>query len=135
MPTDEHKRVVRFGIVGVAGSGLSVGLFALIVGPVGWDHRVAATLATTIALCTTFLVNRRWTFEADHLHAGHQAWKFAVVSGVAIAVNVLVVMLLVDAIGTAKVLGEVVAVCCQAPVSYVGNRLWTFAEPAVVGEL
>jgi putative flippase GtrA len=130
---DERRRLVRFAAVGLFGSALSVALFALFVGPAGWDHRLAAAVSTTVALCTTFVINRVWTFDADHTHAGTQAWKFAVVSAVAIGVNVLAILLLVDVAGVPKVLGEALAVCCQAPVSYVGNRLWTFAEPAASG--
>jgi dolichol-phosphate mannosyltransferase len=60
---------------------------------------------------------------------GVQAVKFAIVSGVAIGVNVLVLWLFADVFGGPKGAGEVLAVGFQAPVSYVGNRIWTFADP------
>ena len=120
--------VVRFGVVGLSGYAFSVALFAALIGPLGWDHRVAAAAATSVALACTFVVNRAWTFAADDGSAGGQAWRFAVVSAVAVAVNVIAVYVLVDRLGFPKVRGEALAVGLQAPVSYVGNRVWTFAR-------
>jgi putative flippase GtrA len=130
---DERRRLVRFAAVGLFGYGLNLVLFAVMVGPAGWDHRVAAAVSTALALCSNFVLNRLWTFDADHAPAASQAWKFAVVSTVAIAVNVVAILLLVDIAGLPKLAGEALAVCCQAPVSYVGNRLWTFAGPPTSG--
>lgn len=124
----ERRMVARFGIVGLAGYAFSVALFAALVGPLGWDHRVAAAAATSLALACTFVVNRAWTFAAGDRAAGGQAWRFAVVSVVAVGVNVIAVHILVDRLGLPKVRGEALAVGVQAPVSYVGNRVWTFAR-------
>jgi putative flippase GtrA len=123
----ERQPLLRFAVVGVFGYGLNVVLFALMVGPASWDHRAAAAVSTALALCCNFVLNRLWTFEAGHAHMAGQAWKFATVSVGAIAVNVAAVYILVDLLGLPKVGGEAIAVCFQAPVSYVGNRLWTFA--------
>jgi dolichol-phosphate mannosyltransferase len=120
--------VLRFGIVGLAGYAFSVALFAAFVGSFSWDHRLSAALATSLALACTFAVNRVWTFAADDRAAGGQAWRFAVVSAVAVAVNVIAVHVLVDRLGLPKVGGEALAIGVQAPVSYVGNRVWTFAH-------
>jgi putative flippase GtrA len=130
---DERRRVLRFAAVGVFGYGLNLALFAAMVGPAAWDHRVAAAVSTALALCSNFVLNRLWTFDADHAPVASQAWKFAVVSAVAIAVNVVAILLLVDVAGLPELAGEALAVCCQAPVSYVGNRLWTFAGPPTSG--
>jgi putative flippase GtrA len=124
----EPQMVVRFGIVGLAGYAFSIALFAALVGPLGWDHRLSAAAATSLALACTFVVNRAWTFAADDRAAGGQAWRFAVVSAVAVGVNVIAVHVLVDRLGLPKVHGEALAVGVQAPVSYVGNRAWTFAR-------
>jgi putative flippase GtrA len=128
---EERARLVRFAAVGLLGVLFQIAAFAVLIGPVGANHLVAAAAATGMALCSNFVLNRIWTFDAAHLHIGVQAGKFAVVSGVAIGVNVLAVLIIVDGLGAPKGLGEILAVCFQAPVSYVGNRMWTFAgEPA-----
>jgi putative flippase GtrA len=127
VPAGERQKLLRFGIVGIGGSVLGIALFSLMVGPLGLDHRVAAALSTSTALSVTFVVNRSWTFEAEHGMARSQAWRFVVVSLVAVGVNVAAVAVLVDLGGVPKVLGAILAVGFQAPVSYVGNRVWTFA--------
>jgi dolichol-phosphate mannosyltransferase len=132
----ERTKLLRFAAVGLLGVVFQLAAFALLIGPAGVNHLVAAAVSTALALCSNFVLNRIWTFEAAHLHMGVQAAKFAIVSVVAIGVNVLVVLIVVDGLGAPKGLGEVLAVCFQAPVSYVGNRAWTFADagpqPSVV---
>jgi putative flippase GtrA len=124
----ERVKLLRFAAVGLLGVALQLAVFALLIGPVGVNHLIAAAVSTALALCSNFVLNRIWTFDAAHLHLGVQAFKFATVSGVAIGVNVLVLLIAVDVLGAPKGVGEVLAVCFQAPVSYVGNRLWTFAS-------
>jgi putative flippase GtrA len=129
---DERTKLLRFAAVGLLGVVFQLAAFALLIGPLGVNHLIAAAVSTALALCSNFVLNRLWTFDAAHLHMGVQAAKFAVVSAVAIGVNVLVVLIVVDGLGAPKGLGEVLAVGFQAPVSYVGNRMWTFAQPSVV---
>jgi putative flippase GtrA len=130
---DERRRLARFALVGLLGCVIQIGVFVLAIGPLRLNHLLSAAIATALALCSNFVLNRLWTFDAAHLHMGAQAWKFAVVSAVAIGVNVLVVLILVDGFDLPKGLGEVLAVGFQAPVSYLGNRLWTFAGPPAGG--
>ena len=124
----ERTKLLRFAAVGLLGVVFQLAAFLLLTGPVGANHLIAAALSTGLALCSNFVLNRIWTFDAAHLHMGVQAAKFAVVSAVAIGVNVLVVLIVVDGLGAPKGLGEILAVCFQAPVSYFGNRIWTFAD-------
>jgi len=124
---EELTRVVKFLCVGCAGYGFALALFALLHGPLGIDYRVSAALGNAISFAANFFVNRRWTFQAHGRPVGPQAIRFAVVSALATLTNVIAVHVLVESGGLAAFGGEALAVVIATPVSYLGNRRWTFA--------
>jgi len=126
---DELARVVRFVCVGVAGYSLALALFALFHGPLGIDYRVSAALGNGISFAANFFVNRRWTFQAHGAPIGPQAIRFAIVSMLATLTNVAVVHVLVETGGLPAFGAETLAVVTATPVSYLGNRWWTFHGP------
>jgi dolichol-phosphate mannosyltransferase len=48
------------------------------------------------------------------------------VSAAAFGLNLALLVILVDGLGLAKVPAQAIAVLCATPVSFVGNKLWTF---------
>jgi len=123
---EELTRVVRFICVGCAGYAFALALFALLHGPLGVDYRVSAALGNAISFAANFFVNRRWTFAAHAGPLGPQAIRFATVSALATLTNVIAVHVLVESGGLTEFGAEALAVVIATPVSYLGNRWWTF---------
>lgn len=122
---EELTRVARFVCVGCAGTVLALALFALLHA-LGIDYRVSAALGISISYAANFFVNRRWTFNAHGGPMAPQAIRFAAVSALATAVNVAAVHLLHESAHIEEFPAEVLAVVIATPVSYLGNRWWTF---------
>jgi dolichol-phosphate mannosyltransferase len=120
--------LVRFGLVGASGYGLNLAVFAFVVHAVGANHRVAALCAFLVAVANNFLWNRRWTFRSHTARAQHQAVRFLVVSVGAFLLNLAVLELLVAGAGLAAVPAQAIAIGAAMPVSFLGNKLWTFGR-------
>jgi len=123
---EELIRVAKFLCVGCAGYAFALALFALFHGPLGIDYRVSAALGNAISYAANFFVNRRWTFQAHVGPIGPQALRFATVSALATLTNVIAVHVLVETGGMQEFPAEALAVVIATPVSYLGNRWWTF---------
>ncbi len=119
-------QLLRFATVGASGYVVNLAVFTAAVHGAGWDYLVAAVLAFIVALANNFLWNRGWTFRAGAGHAGFQAARFLVVSLVAFAVNVLLLFLLVEFGGVAKVPAQALAIAAATPLNFTGNKLWSF---------
>ncbi len=78
-------------------------------------------------MANNFLLNRHWTFRKrrDASHAAAQGVRFLIVSACALVPNLLILHLLVSA-GQGKIVGQVIAVIIVTPISFLGNKLWTF---------
>jgi putative flippase GtrA len=119
-------QLVRFSLVGASGYAVNLAVFAGCVHALGIGYALSAGVAFLVAVVNNFWWNRHWTFAAGHGHAGFQAARFFAVSVVGFLFGLLLLVGLVDGLGLAKVPAQAVAVLCATPVSFLGNKLWTF---------
>ena len=70
--------------------------------------------------------NRIWTFQVRHGVPHHQYARFLTVSAMALCLDLVVLRALVEAGGMAKVSAAAIAILVATPVSFLGNKLWTF---------
>ena len=117
----------RFAAVGATGYVINLLTFALAFRGAGFDYRVAAVLAFLVAVQSNFLFNRRWTFSHVASRRHVQATRFFVVSTAAFACNVALLELLVTVASVPHIPAQAMAVAAATPVSFAGNKLWTFA--------
>jgi putative flippase GtrA len=118
--------LVRFGLVGASGYVVNLAVFTLLVHGATVNYRLAALGAFLVAVANNFLWNRVWTFRVRYGHTGFQAARFLLVSVCALGLNLTILELLVAVGGLAEVPAQAIAIACATPVSFLGNKLWTF---------
>jgi putative flippase GtrA len=123
-------QLVRFGIVGAIGFVVNLAVYALFVHPLAVDYHFAAVAAWVVAVLNNFVLNRHWTFDARGGQAHAQAMRFIVVSLAAFVVSLLLLTLLVETAGLAKVPAQALAVAASMPFNFIGNKLWSFRSKA-----
>ena len=121
-------QLVRFGCVGASGYVVNLAVFATGVHALGLDYRLAATAAFLVAVTNNFVWNRHWTFDARDGHAGFQAARFFAVSLAAFVFNLAALTVLVDVAGLPEVPAQALAIVLATPVSFAGNKLWSFRK-------
>jgi putative flippase GtrA len=119
-------QLVRFATVGASGYVVNLGVFAGCVHLLGIDYRVSAVIAFAVSVINNFWLNRHWTFDAKHEHPIFQGVRFFAVSLVAFAFTYVVLITLVDTAGTPKVVAQAIAIAAGTPLSFLGQKLWSF---------
>jgi putative flippase GtrA len=120
-------QLIRFGVVGASGFVVNLAVYALFVHAVGVPYQLAAVLAWLVAVSSNFVLNRHWTFDRPDGRVHHQALRFFLVSLAAFAlVNLVLLTLLVEQAGLAKVPAQALAVAAATPFNFLGNKLWSF---------
>ena len=120
--------LVRFGVVGASGYVVNLLVFSLLVLGAGAHYRLAAIGAFVVAVTNNFFWNRHWTFRARHGHAGFQAARFLTVSVVAFVFNLFMLEVLIAGLEAPEVPAQAVAIIAATPLSFLGNKLWSFAR-------
>ena len=125
---------VRFGLAGAAGYVVNLAVYGAAVHGLGIEYRAGAVLAFSVALTTTFVLNRHYTFQAGDQALGYQAPRYLAVALLAFAVNLAALQVFVDVLGVIPIVGQAMAIALAAPVNFAGQRLWAFAprDPARV---
>ena len=123
-------QLIRFGVVGGTGFAVNLGVYALCVHAFGIDYHVSAVLAWFVAVTNNFLLNRHWTFDAAEGQVRFQAPRFFFVSLVAFGFSFILLVVLVEAGGVAKVPAQALAVAASMPLNFIGNKLWSFRGSA-----
>ncbi len=119
-------QLVRFGLVGAVGFVVNLAVYYVFVHSAGVEYHVAAVVAWLAAVLNNFVLNRRWTFEAQGGRAHFQALRFLVVSSVAFGLSLLLLTLLVENAHMAKLPAQALAVAASTPLNFLGNKLWSF---------
>jgi putative flippase GtrA len=111
-PRTLAQKALRFGIVGVANTGVDLAVFAGLVA-LATPVLLANVLAWLVAVCFSYAINSRWSFERDTtLHEGWAFLRFFSFGAlISLGVSSLAVALLPPLIGLwpAKLLGVIVA--------------------------
>jgi len=115
----------RFGAVGASGYVVNLAVFAACVHLLGIDYHLSAVIAWAVSVLNNFWLNRHWTFSAKQDHPVRQAIRFFTVSLVAFGFTYVVLVLLVDA-GMMKVAAQAIAIVAGMPLSFIGQKLWSF---------
>jgi putative flippase GtrA len=120
-------QLVRFGLVGGLGFVVNLVVYTLFVHGFGVEYHVASVVAWIVAVANNFFWNRHWTFDAREGVAHHQAMRFLLVAVVTEVISLLLLTLLVESGGLSKVLAQAIAVAAATPLSFIGNKLWSFS--------
>jgi len=123
-------QLVRFGTVGAVGFIVNLVVYTLFVHGIGVEYRFASVAAWIVAVANNFIWNRHWTFDARQGVAHHQAMRFLLVSVVTEIISLLALTILVESGGMSKVPAQAVAVAAATPLSFLGNKLWSFRAKA-----
>jgi putative flippase GtrA len=116
----------RFAAVGASGYCVNLAVFAACVHALAINYKLAAVVAFVVSVVNNFWWNRHWTFSAKQDHPVRQGARFFAVSLVAFGFTYVVLVSLVDGAGTAKVIAQAIAIAAGTPLSFVGQKLWSF---------
>jgi putative flippase GtrA len=119
-------QLIRFAAVGASGYVVNLAVFAACVHLLAINYKLAAVGAFVVSVVNNFWWNRHWTFSAKQAHPVQQGLKFFAVSLVAFGFSYVLLVSLVDGAGTAKVIAQAISIAAATPLSFVGQKLWSF---------
>jgi putative flippase GtrA len=116
---------VKFGIVGVSNTLLSLAVYAVLLKGFGMWYLAASAIGYAVGMVNGFLWNRSWTFRG-HVGDALTPVRWSVVQGAGLAANLGLVFLFVHDADLDKLLGQVCATAIVVVFTFIANRAWTF---------
>jgi dolichol-phosphate mannosyltransferase len=133
-------RPLRFGVVGLSGVAVNTAILWGLVSGARLPVLLASALATEVAILSNFLLNDRWTFQAEAQYSAsvlHSAFllrllRFNGVSLAGMAITVAVLSVLIAYGHFRLLLANLFAVGTAMVWNYVVNSHWTWGGQSAV---
>lgn len=121
--SDPYRQFVRFLVVGVSNTALSLVAYRLLL-LVSTPYVVAAPVAFGVGVLNGYILNRRWTFAAADTRRARLL--YVLFGALGAAALTLLVLLFVRVAGLDRVVAYVVGVPPVTVATFLANRTWTF---------
>lgn len=121
------RRIASFLIVGAFATALQFAIMVVLVREFGAKPVAASAMGFVISALANYQLNRMFTFRSRARH-GTALTRFAIVSGIGLALNAAVMFLLVEALHLHYVLAQAFATFVVIIWNYVLSKRWTFSD-------
>ena len=129
---DEWKKIARFGLVGLSGIFVNMGLLYALTEFAGLYYLASAAIAIELSIVNNFIWNDIWTFgAADNLRFERKIQRFGsfqVVSMGGLLVNMAVLFLLADVFGVYYLVANLTGILIAFAWNYAINRHYTWRK-------
>jgi putative flippase GtrA len=116
--------LVRYCVVGASGYVVNLAVFSTLDGRLPYVPAFIA--AFVVAATSNFVWNRWWTFRVNHGVPHLQYARFLSVSALALGIDLALLAALIEAAGMTHLSAAAVAILLATPVSFLGNKFWSF---------
>ena len=124
---------LRFAIVGVSNTLISLIVYTLLFKVFGVNYLVASAIGFVVGAINGFLLNRAWTFQG-HEGDAFTPVRWAIVQTCGLGLDELLLYLGVHELGSVdKIAAQALAIVIVVVLTFLANRAWTFRAPRASG--
>ena len=121
---------VKFGIVGVSNTLLTLVVYTLLLKVFGVLYLAASAIGFVVGAINGFLLNRRWTFR-EHVGDALTPVRWGIVQTCGLGIDEVLLYVFVHDAQLDKLIAQVCATAVVTVSTFFANRAWTFrARPA-----
>ncbi len=149
MRRESIKQIMKFAVVGIFNTLVDWTVFYIMFSQIGFYKGVAQVIATSISMCGSYIINKRWTFKEKSKAYKKQIEKFIVTNLLAMSITIVLMYIFNDLIhlyngannlfracnisyrltGDMKVMFcKIVASGLAVTVNFIGNKFWVFKK-------
>lgn len=121
--------IIKYGIVGMLGTGIHVSVLVLLVELFKVPAVTATTIGFVVTLLVSYVLNRNWTFESTGEGSRTQFLKYVLVCSCGLLLNAALMYVTIHWIGWSYLIGEVLTTIIVPIHNYLWNRYWIFSVP------
>lgn len=125
--------MVKYAFVGGLNTGVDFAVFCILVYGVSMGLIWAQVIAYSTGLINSYLLNRKWTFQAQGRHNMGELIRFIIINILSFG-TATALLLGLEQWGMESAWAKIGSIGCSLIVNYIGYRLWVFAGMEKHGE-
>jgi putative flippase GtrA len=118
---------MKFGFVGLINTFLTLGIIFFSTSILHFAYITANVLGFCVGFVSSFILNRLWTFDIRG-SVIHQALLFMFVFVISYFIQLMVLLILNDALSVPIIVAQIIAMGFYTIVNFTGNKLITFRK-------
>ncbi len=119
------KQFLKFGIVGVSNTLISLGVYYLLYF-IGVNYLIANTMGFIISVLNSYYWNNRYVFKKTQKGHLKPLMKTFMSYGLTFLLSTGLLFLMVNYLGISKVVAPIIAIIITIPINFLMNKLWAF---------
>lgn len=119
------KQFVKFGLVGVSNTLLSLAIYYLLVA-IGVNFIIANTVAFIISVLNAYYWNNKFVFTKSSQGHAKALLRTYIAYGSTFLLGTLLLFLMVNHLGISKYVAPLINLCLTIPLNFLINKLWAF---------
>ena len=120
------KKFFKFGITGVLNTAVDFLVYSFCLEILTLPATAAQPIGQGVAIINSYFINKNWTFNKRKNYNKAEIFKFLLVNGVSIGINILGVYIFYDILGVNKYLCKIPIAFITIIINYFGNKLFVF---------
>ena len=121
-----YAQIIKFAVAGAIGACIEIGLFFFFIEFTGLHYLVANFIAISVAIMVNYIISQKWVFETGR-HSKKKEFTFFIgVSIVALLLNQLLMLILVDSVEMNMKVSKIVAIGLVAVYNYLAKKFFVF---------
>jgi putative flippase GtrA len=118
---------IKFCIVGSINTTIGLVIIFTLYNIIKLDYRLSNIIGYVIALCSSYILNKRWTFKSQNT-SSRDILPFMIVFLVSYLANFVTLIYTSEILRINKNISQIVAMVVYTVINYFGNKLITFAN-------
>ena len=120
------KQFMKFGIVGISNTLLSLAIYYLLV-LLGVNYILSNVVAFAVSVLNAYYWNRKYVFgQVEGSKKGRQLAKVYVSYGFTFLLSTGLLFLMVAVIGVSEFIAPLINLCITIPLNFLLNKFWAF---------
>ncbi|MFC1598730.1 GtrA family protein [Patescibacteria group bacterium] len=128
MRIEIYKQFIKFCIIGAVNTIIDYAVYLLLNRVYGVYFLYANIIAITVAMSSSFIFNKYWTFRNNEKKIPIQSAKFVIVNVLYFFLNNSIVFALANYLAVYDILAKIVATIAGLFWNFFANRYWTFKK-------
>ena len=121
-------QLIKFSMVGVLNTAIHYGVFFYLYSYLEVYHLLASTAGFCFAVTNSYFVNKHWTFGHTNGYQSQQFFKFLTVNLISLMINLVGMLLLVEAFLLNPLLAQFIMIVITLVVNFIGTKFWSFRQ-------
>ncbi len=121
-----YAQIIKFVVAGAIGACIEIGLFFFLIEFSELHYLIANFIAISVAIIVNYFISQKWVFETGKYSKRKEFVFFIGVSVIALLLNQLLMLMLVDMLELNMKLSKVAAIGMVAVYNFLAKKFFVF---------